>query len=645
MLKLIFKGALTIMKSDSKNWLRLRSGLIILIAGLLLPLGLAAPARAERSLTMRQIVVEAVALPDASMQVTEKLTINFSGQWNGFFLSIPRSDSPVEDVVVSEGGQPYKFNPGTEYGPPGTYLVKSEHSKTTIDWSINARDEVRTFDVSYRVGNAIKVHKDVAELYRKFIGSDNAQRVHEVQVNLKLPPGAANYKQGEDIRIWGHGPLNGEVNFTAPDAVTWHVKDLPPHTFVEGRVVMPADLFSGAPAGAFTDRTVLGDILAEEQAWARDANRKRQLARSEIGGATAILLFALGIVYLLRRKYGRSYPTQFNGPYYRELPAGYSPAELSTLWNFKKIKPPDLTATILDLARRRFLLIDEKRQEVRKIFGSKEVKTYCLSFLPASEPASLRKPEEAVLRPHEKDLLDYLKRTIAGGRGYVYLNEIEGFSKKNGRAFYNFWQQWTAGLNKQGENLNFFEHKGNMPLITLLAGLVLFTLGAAAVSRTPFLGAALIIAGAVIGLVPRSFKKRSAPGQEDFTRWQAFRRFLLHFSQMERHEIPSLIIWEHYLVYAVTLGVAREVIKQLEIVFPSMQDGDYRFGGSWLSGGSLNNFSSLHNSLNDIGGVFERSLKTAQTAVSKSSSGSGGGGGFSSGGGGGGGGGSSYGGR
>lgn len=32
---------------------------------------------------------------------------------------------------------------------------------------------------------------------------------------------------------------------------------------------------------------------------------------------------------------------------------------------------------------------------------------------------------------------------------------------------------------------------------------------------------------------------------------------------MEKHEIPSLIIWEHYLVYAVTLGVADKVIKQI----------------------------------------------------------------------------------
>ncbi|HBK86140.1 MAG TPA: hypothetical protein DDZ53_08950, partial [Firmicutes bacterium] len=50
---------------------------------------------------------------------------------------------------------------------------------------------------------------------------------------------------------------------------------------------------------------------------------------------------------------------------------------------------------------------------------------------------------------------------------------------------------------------------------------------------------------------------------------------------MERYTIPSLIIWEHYLVYAVTLGVAKEVMKQLELVYPNLTEGDYRFGHGW----------------------------------------------------------------
>ena len=113
---------------------------------------------------------------------------------------------------------------------------------------------------------------------------------------------------------------------------------------------------------------------------------------------------------------------------------------------------------------------------------------------------------------------------------------------------------------------------------------------------------------------------------------------------MDKHEIPSLIIWEHYLVYAVTLGVASEVIKQLEIVFPNMQDGDYHFGYGWYTYGNINGFHSMENSFKDISESIKDSIKSARAAVSKTSSGSGGGGGFSSGGGGGGGG-SSYGGR
>lgn len=632
------------MKRNGSRWFLF--SLIVLICGLLLPLVFTDVAWADRSFTMQQVVIEAEVLPDATMRVTEKLTIDFSGQWNGFFISIPQDSSTIKDVVVYEKGKPYTFNPGTGYGPPGTYLIKEENGKTTIDWSINARNEVRTFDISYIVINAVKIHNDTAELYRKFIGSDNAQQIGKVQVNLKLPPGAANYEQGKDIRIWGHGPLQGEVKFTAADVVTWQVENLPAYTFVEGRVVMPKALFPDAPTDAYTGKTALAGILDEEGRWAEEANRQRMLARAEIGGALAIILFAIGATYLLWRKYGRHYPVQFAGTYYREPPGQYSPAELSVLWNYKKIKAQDLTATILDLARRRFIAIEEEKEEVRKMLGTKEVKAYRLTFLPKPEPASFKKPEEAELRPHEQELLDYLQNTIAKGSNFIYLDDIEEYAKKEGRAFYRFWQQWTADLNERGETLGFFDSSGNMPLITLVVGVLLFILAGIVFSKTsmPILGGSLMISGAVIGLVPRSFKKRSASGQEDYVRWQAFRRFLLHFSQMEHQEIPSLIIWEHYLVYAITLGVAREVIKQLELVFPNMQDGDHRFGYGWMAHDAWNSYHDLHNSLDHIGNVVERSINTAHAAVSKSSSASGRGGGFSSGGGGGGGG-SSYGGR
>ena len=620
-------------------------GWLTLVLGILLTLTLfPGVALAERSLTMDQLIVDAQVLPDASMRVTERITVDFSGQWSGFYIKIPQGDTPIREVTVNENGQPYQFNPGTEYGPPGTYLTRTEGNQILIDWSIAASDEVRTFDVTYRVINAVKIHSDTAELYRKFVGEANSNKIAKVQVNLKLPAGAEQYKQGEEIRIWGHGPLTGEVNFAGPDTVVWAVNNLPANTFLEGRVVMPPALFSAAPAEAYTKQPALAAILAEEASWAEKANRQRLWAKAEYAGGAGIIGGAVVGIILLWRRFGRSHKTAFEGDYYRDLPAVYSPAELSVLWNFKNVQARDITATILDLARRKFLYLEEAALEVPKLLGSKEITTYRIKFLSAPEPAAFRKPEEAVVQPHEQQLLDLLRKDIGKGQEQIYLTDIEKYAKDNGEKFYKFWKEWTSGLVSQGEKLKFFEDKGKMPLFTILGGLGLIILGSILVAKTGVIGFALIIAGVLFLIIPSLFKRRSVSGQEDYVRWRAYKKFLEHFSEMERHEIPSLIIWEHYLVFAVTLGVAKEVIKQLELVFPNMQDGDYHFGYGWMIYGTYRGMNTLNDSFENIGNSFQHALQTAEKTVSKASSGSGGGGGFS-GGGGFGGGGSSFGGR
>lgn len=107
------------------------------------------------------------------------------------------------------------------------------------------------------------------------------------------------------------------------------------------------------------------------------------------------------------------------------------------------------------------------------------------------------------------------------------------------------------------------------------------------------------------------------------------------FSELDRHEVPSLIIWEHYLVYAVTLGVAQQVIKQLEIVFPNLEDQNYRFGYGWYYY-HLGSANSLNQGLSSLTTKIEQSFtQSIQAAVGQTSSGSGMGGSFSGGGGGG----------
>ena len=79
-------------------------------------------AKAERSIEIKDIKIEAQILNDASMNVTEKITVYFNGKWNGFYINIAQSNNNViSDIIVSENNQPYKFNQGSKYGPPGTY--------------------------------------------------------------------------------------------------------------------------------------------------------------------------------------------------------------------------------------------------------------------------------------------------------------------------------------------------------------------------------------------------------------------------------------------------------------------------------------------------------------------------------------------
>jgi hypothetical protein len=88
---------------------------------------------------------------------------------------------------------------------------------------------------------------------------------------------------------------------------------------------------------------------------------------------------------------------------------------------------------------------------------------------------------------------------------------------------------------------------------------------------------------------------------------------------MDRHNIPSLIIWEHYLVYAVSLGVAKEVLKQLQIVYPDLREGQHQFGYGWYyyshTGTGLTDVGrNINNLTNSIRQSVQSAIRTATSS-------------------------------
>lgn len=578
---------------------------------------------ASRTYSFPSVEIKASVLEDGSMRVVEQRTVNFQGTFSGMYQWIPKTGGiQIQGVVVEEDGVPYQFNPGSTYGPAGTYYIVEEADRLYVDWSFKAQDQTRTFILRYVVVDAVQVHNDVAELYYKFVGDEWEVPADRAVVHLTLPLGA----QPKDVKAWGHGPLHGEVSIKDPGNVLWKVSPLPAKTFLEGRVVFPPALVPSALN--VTGQDALEAILREEDTWAAQANRLRYLAQLEWLLALLVLLGAVIGVYLFWRKYGREHRPSFQGDYYRELPGEYTPAELGVLWRFGRTAAEDLTATILDLARKGWVRIEEYEAEARGFLRRRATVDYRLKRTDKSDP----------LLAHEESLLTFLFDKVGNNGSSVSFDDIEAYSRSNRTGFTRFWMGWKGLVADQARSREFFDPRVKTgKTLEIIVGVAILFAGFAILPwQVMAASIAFFVTGAAFIVAAIFLRRRSVKGAEDFVRWRAFRRFLLHFSEMERHEIPSLVVWEHFLVYAVTLGVAREVIKQLPLVFGDISQGPHRFGHGWyIYRGGEPAFSGMATTFDSLTSRMTSSLERSLRTATSSSSSSGGGGGFSGGGGGG----------
>ncbi len=575
-----------------------------------------------RSFEFTDLTIDAWVQPDGAVRIVENRTAQFDGTFRGMFQWIDTSkDVEVQDVVVAENGAPYERNYGTDPGPAGTFFVREDPDSMYVDWSFEAADESRTFTLSYTITDAVVVHNDVAELYIQFVGDEWEASVNQVQVTLHLPNGGS-----EQLRAWGHGPLQGEVTVAGPATVVWKTSPLPAETFLEGRVTFPPDLVPEARRRS--GQSALTSILSEEEQWASEANRKRTMAKADLAAGILAVVAAAVLALSWQLRWGREYRPQFTGEYQRELPQDYSPAVMSILYSFGTTGAKDLSSTLLDLARRGLVAIEAVEEGKRKPRND-----YRITYRNHGDA------DNSTLRPHEQELLRFLFLDVdKEGDNSLTFQEIQAYARRKPNDFVQFWKGWQELVKEEAAAFDFFDEttakKRNQQVIV---GLIAVALSVVAfIARWLFAGVGLVIAALMLLIGSVWLRRRSQNGCTEFAQWKAFRRFLLHFSEMQRHEVGSLVIWEHYLVYAVSLGVAKEALKQLRLVFPDLQQDGRRFGYGWYHYAALSQADAFESSLSSLTSSIESSFQQAiSAAASKSSSGSGSGGGFSGGGGGG----------
>ena len=520
------------------------------------------------------------------------------------------------------------------------YGLINSNGEFEIAWGIGMDDSSghRKYKIQYTVEDAVLKCNDCAELYWQFIGEDFQIDAKNIEGTIMLP----DTENSDDIKIWGHTEdLNGEIYLKSGNQIQFNVNNFKSGRYVEVRIAMPKNMVNLATRE--NDQKSLQTIINEETIWANEANARRDAinqARKNICILVAIIYIILDIIMIYRiiknkQKLGTMHkikPTQ-EIEYYREIPNEDStPAEALYLLKgytaafsseeFGRI----FSGTLLQLSLKKLIefeteagndkiinikLIDkEKTQELEK---TSEILIY--EFL-----------KEALFQKEmitSKELLKYIKKnpTKITKLKEKIDSSTEQILIQNGRI--------DSEQKKQKENY-VLGCVGYVCVIFMIFISSMFLLLEEYITINSLLTviqvlSSIITITAIVFNIKIQCKLNiyTQKGVDEHEQWKGLMKYMKEFSLLKEREVPELVLWEKFLVYATAFGIADKVLKQLKIVYPNIEQMDNFATFTYMNMMMHTDFnSSIVNSISS-------SISSAYSSAS------GGGGGFSGGGGGG----------
>lgn len=562
---------------------------------------------AERSFEITDYQAQVKILENGDIQVSEIFEYDFDGDFNGIIRTI--------GIKGSDGFMYFK---ASEYFPEDKELEYTQSlAADMVTYKIydKSSNERKLFLLEYQLKNVATLYNDTAEFYWKFFDESNTSPIGHIKIEIELPsaPTAPPAEVSpEELKVFGHGPPDGKVSIREDGKIVYEVDGLSSGEMVEARILFPASMIPDSTK--IINQNKFAEIMKEELAWAKKADRETYFNIIVFLLALLVVLFNIFLAIRLYFKYDKELKPEVEMDYYRELPQDITPAVLSKLMSIQGVGSKDIMATLMDLVRKKYLKIEE--------IPTRRKKDYKFILIEEGDTTNLKE--------HESYLIHWLFYSIGNGTS-VTLKEIKDYAKasRTQSSFRNNYNKWVKKVGEEFKKYNYFgESKeglktaGKVVLMEFAGVFLLFALGALLKVQlfmiVPLLFA-IIFTGFGVITYGALIRKKTQTGINEYTKWRAFKQFLLHFSNMKDYEIPSIIVWEHYLVYAISLGVADKVISKLKLVL-SNQDISLR-NSTYLCcmtdrNGRLN--SGMFRSFNTV-------LSSA-FATASSSTGSGGGG-------------------
>lgn len=604
--------------------------------------------KSHASLHLKNLDFQVQINDDGSMNVVETWDIKVSDT-NTLYKTFIKDDtkySSIMDVSVKDitKGENNIFNSASkwEYHLPKGYFFAGTNNKgeNEIAWGVSIESTTRKqYLISYRVNDVITKYNDCAELYWQFLGNEFEISANKITGTIKLP---ANVQHLEDLKVWGHTKyLNGEVKVVSSDTVEFNLNNYKSKNYVEVRLAMPTYLFEKVSSENISQEEKLEDIIKEETEWANEANARRDRRNKNFKLlilATILVNTSIGIMFSKKIKKNKQFleknpnilPEQ-QLEYYRELPdKEETPLEAVFILKtgYKQSCLPNVfSATILNFALKGYIRIEQEGKTIKIL---------------------LNKIKTDELTGDEKKVLEILR--AASNNNELTMAELEKYIKNYPSKLMNLNSTFEKVSKTQASEKGKFDtnrfnkqivyaekNVGYIFILIIIIIASIFTIGYAyknvqgMLITCTIISLAFFIVVTIINLIlnmkiTTSFNGFTQKGINEQEQWKAFKKYMEDFSYLDEKEVPELVLWEKYLVYATAFGIADKVLKQLKIKYPELNNQDT------ISNMVL--FNAMYNA-KGLNANFINSISTSTSRMYSStySSGSGAGGGFSGGGG------------
>lgn len=287
-----------------------------------------------------------------------------------------------------------------------------------------------------------------------------------------------------------------------------------------------------------------------------------------------------------------------------EIPESLTPMEMGMLASSGGFDNKLITATIIDLAVRKYIVIEDIPKS--GIFGKQDFRIKKigedLSGLNGAETVLMEK----LFRQGQEILLSKLKNDF-----YKYLPEIKKTALESLKTKALVYQSGLTGKN----------------IFLGIAAIFFFGVFAAIGSGNFTLGGALVFSAAIMLAFGLLMPKRTLKGAELNWRIKGFKLYMETAERYRAQFYEKENIFEKFLPYAIVFGIARLWAKKMEEIYGSDYFKTYHpvwYAGTFNGNFDANTFSSQ---LNTISAGIASNIGTASGAHGAGGAGGGGGGG------------------